>query len=135
MDGRHAQALQTRQMLGGRIALVPGQAVAGVERVQLHQEPVPRDLGHDGGSGNRRAEGIPLDHWRLAAREIGQRPGAIDQHPVRRHGQGRHRFLHGSQGRLQNVDLVDDGRVDLADPHGHRLPVDLRQQRFPLRWG
>ena len=39
-------------MLRRAIALVPGESIAGIGRVELAHHPVPRHLGEDGGGGD-----------------------------------------------------------------------------------
>ena len=53
-------ALQRRDVLGGAVALVPGEAVHGILGVQLDHVAVPGDLGDDGGRPDHVAEGVAV---------------------------------------------------------------------------
>src|SRR5690242_6406397 len=68
-DRAGAEALEGGVVLGGGVALVAGEAVAGVGGVERHHQPVARDFGDDGRSGDGDAAEVTLHDGLVGARE------------------------------------------------------------------
>ena len=54
-------------MLGGGVALVGGEAVLGMEEVEVAHEGVAMDFGDDGSGGDGEAEGVAVEEAGLGA--------------------------------------------------------------------
>ena len=78
MDRAGPVAVERGEVLDGRVALVPGEAVLGEPAVGLEHEPVARDLGHDGRRGHARAAPVAGDEVPLGAGQGGERDEVRD---------------------------------------------------------
>ena len=105
---------------GGAVAFVLGETVFGPLFVVFAHEAVAGDLGEDAGGGYAVALGVALDNGGLGRGERGH-GSAIHQHV----GGGRVELgesgIHRSVGGLEDIDIVDERRVDDADAE-----MDLR---------
>jgi hypothetical protein len=105
-------------MCPGRIPLVAGEIVQGIDAVVFHHQPVPGDLGHDGGRSDGGTAGVtPLD-GPLGEIE-GDKVNAIDEQKVGCRIEAQDRLLHGPEGRLQDIILLD-----LPRPHNPHPPTE-----------
>ena len=68
-------------MLRGRVSLVAGEIVGGVEPVIFQHQPIPGDFGHDRGRGDGGVQGIALFNGPLGDKE-GKRVDAVDQEEI-----------------------------------------------------
>ncbi|MNG04421.1 hypothetical protein D3C84_875490 [compost metagenome] len=120
-------------MDGGGIALVPGDAITGVDRIQLGHFPITADLGQDGSRSDGRYLAISLDHRSAGHLELGAAV-AIDQRQLRRHAEPLHRTLHRQHGGMQDVQLIDLLHLGTGDAPGKGLLADFVEQRIAARF-
>src|SRR5581483_11031678 len=123
MDRTGAVPVERRQMIGGPVALVAGEAILGELLVRLEHQPIAGDLGHDRRRGDGGAPGVAVDDVPLRTRQ--SRDGhEVRDHELRRDGQSgdglRHRALRG----LEDVHAVDGDVIDDADADRDRTLVD-----------
>jgi hypothetical protein len=99
---------------GGAVAFVLGETVFGPLFVVPAHEAVTGDLGEDAGGGNAVALGVALDDGGLGR---GERWHGQTIHQRMRGGRGElgERGVHRAMGRLEDVDFVNDQRVN--DPN------------------
>jgi hypothetical protein len=92
-------------MCQGRIPLVAGEIIERIDTVVFHHQPVPGDLGHDGGRSDGETAGVtPLD---CPLGEIeGDKINAIDEEKVGCWIEAQDRRLHGPEGGLQDIILL-----------------------------
>src|SRR6266568_3901837 len=126
-----AELLQGGEVLGGRVALVAGEAIAGVLGVMGGHHRVPGGLRDDARRGDGEAERVAVDDPLLRDGHLLQAAG-IDEEVLRRH----RKPLHGSAQR-QEAGVVDVDRVDLlhaGEPHRprHRGGLDLDRQPLAI---
>uniref|UniRef100_A0A0N4Z2V9 LigA n=1 Tax=Parastrongyloides trichosuri TaxID=131310 RepID=A0A0N4Z2V9_PARTI len=115
-------------MDGGVVALVAGEAVAGVGRIHLDHQPIPGRLGQDGRRRDGQGAAVALDHGRHRAGQL-EAVVAVHQGVHRRMGQGLDRPPHGQAGGVQDVQLVDLLDRGEADAPGQGAGLDLGLQR------
>jgi hypothetical protein len=106
MNGKGPQPLDGLDMGGGRIALMLGQAISWVERVELFHPLITGCFGQNGSCGNRRGTGIPADERLLREMTGRERPG-IDEQPIWERRQRINGSPHGEQSCLIDIELVD----------------------------
>ncbi len=94
------------EMRGAAVALVAGEAVAGVNAVEGDHDPVAHHLGDHRGGGDGEGTGVALDQGLLRHAER-HRHVAVDQQEIGGNVQPADRPLHAAQGGLQDVDPVD----------------------------
>ena len=105
------------------VALVPGQAVAFVEGVERPHEPVPEDLGHDGGRGDRPGFPVALRDAHLAVLYLFYRE-PVNQEDVGGVGQALDGPDHGQLGGPVDVQDVDLGGGGQAHADARGLPQE-----------
>ncbi len=105
---------------GGAVAFVLGETVFGPLFVVFAHEAIAGDLGEDAGGGDAVALGVALDDGGLGHGERGHK-ASVHQ----RVGRGRVELgeggVHRAVGGLEDIDVVDERRVDDADAE-----MDLR---------
>ncbi|MCK7522360.1 MAG: hypothetical protein MZV64_34115 [Ignavibacteriales bacterium] len=127
VQARRPLVLQRPEVLLGPIALVPGQPVAFVEGVEGRHEPVPEDLGHDGGRGDRPALPVALRDAHLAVLYLFYRE-PVNQEDVGGGGQALDRPDHGQMGGPVDVQGVDLGGRGQAHAHRRGLAEERGRQ-------
>jgi len=110
---------------------VRDEAVARIEGVQTPHHSVPNDLGHDRGSSNRRAPGVPI-HDGLVRRSTRTESKAVNEAGIC----GRMEVCEDST-QSRKVRAVEARAVDLArghdaDAHARRRSQHCLEQHFPL---
>ena len=98
-------------MLRRAVALVPGEAVLGVEGVLLDHVPVPGHLGQDGRGADGVGQSVPVDEGVLPGGDV-QAPQGVDEHVGDGDADLGEGLLEAPLRGLQDVDLVDGLRVD-----------------------
>ena len=127
MRGAGTEGLQGGGVDRGIVALVAGEAVAGVFGIQRHHQPVPRRLGKDGGGGDRQGQAVALDNRLDRARQF-EPVVAIYQGRGRRDRQRLDRTAHCQAGGAQDVELIDLFHRGEADAPGQGTGLDLDLQ-------
>ncbi|MNX75691.1 hypothetical protein D3C86_1071760 [compost metagenome] len=113
---------------GGVIALVAGEAVAGVLFVQFDHQPVARRLGQDRGRRDGQGQAVALDHGGHGAGQF-EAVVAVHQSHRRLKAQPLDRAAHGQAGGVQDVQFLDFLDRGEADAPGQGAGLDLRLQR------
>src|ERR1035441_6500938 len=113
VQGAGTQFAQLLAMLWRAVALVRGQAVAGVLRVQFAHQAVAVDLGDDGGGSDGERERVAVKEARLGAGVV--EPHGVDEQMIRHDRERLDRGEHGDARGLVDVDAVDGLGVDLGD--------------------
>jgi len=127
MDCTGTQFAERRPVLGGAVALVPGESIAWKAEVTLSHEPVAEDLGHDGGRRDGKDQGIAVRQTVLRQRD-GRQMKMVDQQGFSRGLQPLQRPVHGLARGSHDANLIDDvGRYDAHSP-GQCVLVDPREQ-------
>ena len=109
-------------MFGGAVALVAGEPVAGVDKVELAQQRVPRGLGEDRRGGDRARERVAVHEVALRQRQVDG--GGVDEQEVGRDGEGLDGAPHGEPRGLQEIDPVDLGDRRRGDGPGEGAFAD-----------
>ena len=128
---RHAEAIECFAMLYGAVALIGLPAIAWILLSKLTHQPVPRDLGDDGRSGDGEAFAVAFNN---GLHRTGQRRRSVtvDQSKIDRGVEIFQRPGHGQVRRLQNVhrvDLFNRGYTNAGDScgtGGQRLKQGMR---------
>jgi hypothetical protein len=118
VDLAAAVLLDGRAVLRCRISLMAGEIVEGIALVIFPHQPVPRDLGHDGGRGNTQTAGVPFFDCLLGDIE-GDAIDAVDEEKIGERIEHHDRRLHGVQGGLQDIIFLD-----LPGAHDPHPPTD-----------
>src|ERR1700724_3306971 len=119
MYRRRAELLDDTHVTRSAVALVPGEAVAGVKTIEIVHQAVARDLGDDRGRRDAEAFAIAADNPGLRKLQPGNL-ATIDQHVRRRMSQRRERALEGKHRRPVDVEAVDLIDASAADANRHR---------------
>jgi hypothetical protein len=106
VDGAGSESLEGAEVIGSAVAFVLGEAVAGVELVELEHETVACDLGEDTGGCDARAQGIAFDEGGLGKRDAGD-VEAVDEDVIWRGLELMEGEEHGLVGGVEDVDGVD----------------------------
>src|SRR5487761_27007 len=123
MDRAGAEAADGSAVGWGRVTLVAGETITGVELVELDHRLIARHLGHDAGGHDRRADTVPAHDCHLRDHRVGHIPG-INQQVFGRHLETSHSACGGEVARPQQTQAVHLGVVDGADRDRHRPPAD-----------
>lgn len=91
----------------GRIALVILPAVVRVGLMALVHPVITPGLGQDGSCCNGAIQSVSADDTGVRYAQVGLETIAVDQQMLRMMVQLGHRAMHGQDGGLQNIDLVD----------------------------
>jgi hypothetical protein len=110
-------------VLPGRVALVTGKIIQGVDTVIFQHQPIPRDLGYDGGCSDRMAASVTLFNGPLGDIE-GKGRDAVNQEEFGSGMQAQDRILHGLDGSPQDVMLFDFPRSHNPHPPGEGASGD-----------
>lgn len=120
VDGARAMLFESGLVGGGAVAFVLGETVFGPLFVVFAHEAIAGDLGEDAGGGDAVALGVALNDGGLGRGERGHK-ASVHQ----RVGRGRVELgeggVHRAVGGLEDIDVVDERRVDDADAE-----MDLR---------
>jgi hypothetical protein len=125
-------------VLGGGIALVGGEAVLGVEEVEVSHEGVAVDFGDDGGGGDGEGERVAVEEAGLGAGVgyLGEvEEHGVDEEVVGGEGEALDGEEHGEAGGLVDVEAVDGGGVDFGDGEGEGVLADLAVEELALVLG
>ena len=114
----------------GGVALVRGEAIAGLRGVEPREEAVAVDLGDDGCGGDGERERVAVDEAGLRAGMV--EPHGVDEGVVGGDGERTDGGEHGEARGLVDVDAVDGGGVDLCDGDGESGGADEAVERFAL---
>jgi hypothetical protein len=118
---------------GGVVALVAGEAVAGVEGVHLDHQAVAGGLGEDGGGGDGQALGVAADHGAAVELErLGQleKRVAVDEDAIGAERQALHGAAHGEARGPVDVELGDLLHAGGGDGPGDSGGLDLGFKAF-----
>ncbi|MCY1542267.1 hypothetical protein D9M68_780080 [compost metagenome] len=132
MDRCRSQATQGLQMHRGGIALMPGNAIAGILCIQQLHLAIPADLGQNRCGGDRRHLTIALDHSR--ARHLQARATiAVDQRQPGGDTQAFHGALHRQHGGMEDIQAIDLLHLGPGDAPGQRFLADLVEEFLATR--
>src|SRR6516164_3458270 len=106
MDRRRHELFEELKMIRRTVALVLGEAVAGVLFIISVHDSVAGHLGENRGGGDAETLAISTDDMGLRDGEAGN-PAAINQHVLRRPLEGRKRALDGAHSCPIDVEAVD----------------------------
>ncbi len=135
MQGAGAMFPQGCEMFGCPVAFMTSEAIFGKLGVILRHQTVAPDFSDDGRGRDAGALPVAADQGALGgAGEIRDRQ-AVHQHKIKGNGNLPQRLPHGPARGLQNVDLVDDRRFDLADADRKRLSPKANVGALPLTAG
>ena len=127
MNRRRPQAAQGVQVHSRGITLVPGNAVAGVLRIQQLHLAITADLGQDRGRSNRGHLTVALDH--RSARHLQFRATvAVDQRQLGCHAQAFDRALHGQHGGVENIQAVNLFNLGAGNAPGQGFLADFIEE-------
>ena len=101
-------------MFSGRVSLMTGEIVQGVDTVIFHHQPVSSDLCYDGGRSDRRTPSVTLFDSLLGDVE-GKEVDPVDKKEIGKWVKAQDCFLHCPDGGLQDVVLFDVPRAH--NPH------------------
>ena len=134
MDGAGAEAGQGLQVVAGGIALVAGEAVAGVFAVEGGHFPVPGDLGENrcGGDGGNAA--VAADDGPGSVLPVGAEV-AVDVDEFGLHRELFYGAAHCEQAGLQDVETVDFRGAGASDGEAEAVLNDPLEAGFALRGG
>ena len=125
-------------VLGRGVALVRGEAVLGVEEVEVAHEGVAVNFGDDGGGGDGEAEGVAVEEAGLGA-GMGQLVQVyvhgVDEQVVGGDGEALDGEEHGEAGGLVDVDAVDGLGIDFGDGDRDGELADLAVEELSLLAG
>ena len=131
MLGQSTMLFQRGQMHLGRVTLVAVETILGVLLVKLLHFTVASHLGQNGGRRNRRYPTVTLHHRLCRTDKLGDAV-TVHQHAVHVKGQSLYRTLHGQQGRVEDVQLIDFFRFSAPQRPGQSMRLDLNFKLQPF---
>ena len=134
MEWGGAEAGQRGHVLRAAVALVAGEAVAGILAVQLDEEPVAVDFRQDACCRDGEAAGVALDDGLLWAGPV-DLIAAVDEEIVGGEGELLDGEAHGEERGLADVDAVDGCGVDGGDGEGYGFQADFGIELVALLFG
>ena len=138
MEGARAVEGEGSAVLGCGVTLVGGEAVLGMEVVEVAHEGVAVDFGDDGGGGDGEREGVAVEQAGLGAGmgELGEiEAHGVDEEVVGGDGELLDGEEHGEARGLVDVDAVDGLGVDFGDGDGESDAANLAVEELALLAG
>ncbi len=129
---------ESLSVLGGGIALVGGEAVLGVEQVELAHEGIAVDFGDDGGGRDGEREGVAVIEAGLGAgmgELVEVEEHGVDEEVVGLGGEALDGAEHSEAGGLVDVDAVDGLGIDFGDGDAEGDFADLAVEKLALLAG
>jgi hypothetical protein len=124
------EAVEGVEVFGRSVALMAGEAVAGVLLVELLHPAVAVGFGEDGGRGDGVRKGVAVDEGLLGEGKVDG--GGVYEQVVGGAGKGFNGPTHGKPGSLEDVDGIDFGGGGGGHRPGEGALFDQELEALPF---